>query len=112
MKASVPKPLTLEDSNFTTRMNSYKIDAAVKLGKNLLEDPYKDQRLKQLECKLCYYRESIVMQAFTEYTCALCSSTGMHCNSGVPLLCDPCAKTSKLCCGCGASLNEKEKVSL
>lgn len=83
------------------RIENYLRRAAV-----LHDDGQRARRLAAQECRYCYYLrgDRIVGWSFTDYTCGICGSKQSWSNTGVPKLCEKCAKEHKLCRSCGADL--------
>lgn len=72
----------------------------------------KEERLVDHRGQPCrYLRVGIHGQAFTKWTCQLCPATGEHHNTGVPRLCEECARAYNLCRWCMADigLNHRRK---
>lgn len=96
----------------TQRAKDYANDTIKRVQRKLIDDVDKAKRRAMFCCKWCWYRRSgsLTGQAFTEYTCLRCDEKKMHPNTGVPLLCDPCAKETKLCCACCGDMEGKKRT--
>ena len=81
-------------------VEAYRARAKARYEREVSEDPRREDRLSRHECRACYYTIRINGQAFTEYTCQMCGTAGMHHNTGVPRLCGPCAEAKGLCARC------------
>lgn len=69
-------------------------------------DEKREGRLKQLECRTCFYlRTAVAGAAFTPGKCEECEQTFQHPNTAVPPYCESCATTHQVCRRCGSALD-------
>jgi len=70
-------------------------------------DQEKTHRLKEQECKTCYYLKGGVIagDAMTSYKCRHCEKENWHENNHPPRYCKNCAASHEVCVRCGASVN-------
>ncbi len=105
------KTITNKSIASDTIMSQYRIESYRSFLNDIDNDPRKDDRLKKHECKACYYRKTMVGQAFSERQCAICPEIIRWHNTGVPVLCLSCAKSLKLCTQCGGTISGKKPQS-
>lgn len=62
-------------------------------------------------CKKCEFEQKGMMagQAFREFTCTICGSTGIWYNTNVPKICGKCSEKLNICQRCGTILEKKEE---
>lgn len=83
-------------------------DAAVNRALKVLEDPQREERMKQCVCLACAYVRGpyFAGQAFTAWTCEACEKEQPSWpNTAVPKLCLECADRYGLCTRCLADLD-------
>ncbi len=74
-------------------------------------DANKEKRLKEFECKSCYYfrRGGMAGQAFWNWSCAVCGEDQMHHNTNTPRVCFSCCDTHQLCQRCGGDIEQRRR---
>lgn len=93
------------DTKFRTFSNKNRMKRTIDLAKKFQEDPEKENRFKENQCKFCYYvTDRVGGDALTEVECAGCNAIIFSSNTDVDVLCLPCAINLNLCKHCGAEL--------
>jgi hypothetical protein len=86
------------------------VKQTLELAKNLQEDPQKQERVKNCECLVCWYRSGgMHTNAFVYTNCKSCNKDLQFANSNTDEVCIDCAKEHKLCKHCGADIEYKER---
>lgn len=93
-----------EKKRVTTRNNWYIKDLR-KLLNEIDTDPKKEKREKEHFCRVCYYKNVVSMQAFTDTQCGKCEKDITFSNSNVDLLCKDCAVETNSCAHCGGEID-------
>jgi DNA-directed RNA polymerase subunit RPC12/RpoP len=77
---------------------------------NIDGDAEREERLRQLQCPACWYASGgLAGQAFTRYTCQVCSAEFQHPNTHTPRMCRVCSDRLRICVECGADLELKQR---
>ena len=101
------------DKDYITRTTTNKLEYVEftrERLKNFDSDSNKENRLKEQECKYCYYmRDGIATQAFVEWVCGICNTKQHWHNGAHPRVCRECATKHNLCMYCGADIDLREK---
>jgi hypothetical protein len=99
-----------EATNEWTARAKLHIAAIQEMLDNCNQDKERKQRIERLECQSCWYLSSGMSgQAFTQYTCQVCSEDYSHPNTSTPRVCWACATKLGICCECGADLDLKRR---
>lgn len=70
------------------------------------KDTYKEQRIKERNCKKCrYLSPRIALQAFTNSNCMLCGKIIVNPTSDIDTVCMSCSEEKELCVHCGEKLD-------
>lgn len=101
--------LSPRDLAFATSMSAMRVRDALKLADQLRDDPHAAQRQEKLQCRPCAYITRMAGQAFTDYVCGLCGSSGSHHNTNTPKICRECAAKWDLCVCCAGDRELAEK---
>ena len=101
MKGQGHAKYDLHHIQYMTHSRKERIEATRRRVEAMLKDEHRDRRQKALECIWCYYNHGMMGQAFTEWNCARCEKEASHPDTGVPFLCESCAKETNLCMYCG-----------
>ena len=112
MAASARLPFDLSDAKYASRYSQMRIDEATRLANDLANDPQREIRLGQQQCKPCFYHRTVSGQAFTSFECGICTETHQHPNTHTPQLCTPCAIHNNLCRHCGAGMEGAAEMKL
>lgn len=108
---------TIEQVRYATIRAHERKDAVVHKALGVLEDPHKEQRLKECQCPACFYldRYRLAGQAFTEWVCQACEEEQPSWpNTTYPKLCIACGQKLRLCVECLADLDlrARNKIEL
>jgi hypothetical protein len=78
----------------------------IKRSLDFLADPRRKERLKELECKACYYIRTnrVGGASMTTQTCGICGSPEMYGSTNTDVLCAKCASEHQLCKYCGGDV--------
>lgn len=97
-------------SNQTYNQKTYG-ERSVKVALAWRDDAEKVARRAEMKCKTCFYFGAgrLAGQAFTSRPCAICAEVFEWANTGIPALCKPCAKKTRLCIQCGADRELKQR---
>jgi hypothetical protein len=79
------------------------------LAHKRINDPHKQERIKQLNCVYCYYSGKWGGSRMTNVSCHICNDELMFGSTCVDRLCSACAFTYFLCKHCGADLELKNR---
>jgi hypothetical protein len=113
MKAQPPlKLLDLYMVQSTTDLNRRYIEETERRVEECRTDARREQRLKERECRWCFYRSTMSGQGFTDWNCWSCGAAGYHSNTSVPRLCNECADKLGLCVHCCADRELKRRKTL
>lgn len=101
-------PAAIQHRTETSKLH---MDVAFKRVDDCKKDARKVERLRQYECKWCFYfrGDRIAGQAFTDYTCGVCRKECSWSNTAVPAICPECTMRLKICRRCGADLNYRKR---
>jgi hypothetical protein len=88
-----------------TLFSKSQVDSILELATKLANDPEKNQRLENCECKACYYMSRIGCAAMTSRPCGSCGEDRMYGSTNTNALCKPCAVKHNLCKHCGGDLH-------
>jgi ribosomal protein S27E len=92
-----------------TMISTAVFENAIKLARQLTEDPESAARLERHYCRSCFYRTRMAGQAFTAQDCACCGEEQTYSSNSTDILCLPCATTHDLCKHCGGDINMDSK---
>lgn len=101
----------LNPESTTYQMKSL-AEARVASAMAYLTDAYKDKRVKDKECKACFYLCSsrIGGAACTTRPCAVCGEWNVFSGStNIGAICDDCSDKHKLCTYCGGDILMRER---
>ena len=74
---------------------------------NIKSDPKRKNRLKNQECKLCYYVIGRMGgAAITTTQCTICNEPMSFSNTNTDKYCKKCSKKLKLCRHCGGDIDD------
>jgi hypothetical protein len=93
----------------STLISKAVFDGAIKLARQLTEDPDAAARLERHYCLSCFYRTRLAGQAFTTQDCACCGHEQTYSTNSTDILCHPCASLHDLCKHCGGDINLDSK---
>lgn len=93
-----------------THFNKDIIKHTLSLYEKFKKDPEKEQRYKEQECLVCYYRSGRVGgSVVTSTECGKCETLMHFGNTCVDVLCKKCAKELRLCKHCGGDIDCKNR---
>lgn len=98
-------------SHRTAMQKSRVLDYGIITAK-LVNDPDKEDRLKDQNCVCCYYIPTIAGQGFTDSNCANCDTKMTFSTTSTDKLCETCATKFDACKHCGADINYKTRYRL
>lgn len=103
------RPVVMNIANMTaaTERAKRRVADVQRLADDMKNDPRKDERLAQHECKACFYSSRIGGAAMTTRPCMSCGKVEMYGSTATDVLCMDCAKKHALCKHCGGDLNMK-----
>lgn len=81
-----------------------RVDATLKLAKNLRADSDRQARLEACLCKACHYFSRLGGAAMTNRECAGCGKDELYSSTSTDTLCLDCAVKHSLCKRCGGDL--------
>lgn len=94
-----------EAKNFQTKMNHMKIEDYRRFISRYDNDLEKTKRLNERNCKVCYYKSRLALQAFTNTNCGLCDIHMVFSNSDTDTLCENCSIENDVCKHCGGEID-------
>jgi len=103
--------LNMTESNmrFWTERSKSHVQDVIDRAKRITEDTDKQNRLKEQNCKCCYYGSRIGGQAITTQPCMCCDTPVMYGSTATDALCMPCAKENDLCKRCGGDIEMRTR---
>ncbi len=90
----------------TERACSY-VSSLLDLAKEIDADSRKEDRIKEQECRHCFYVRRMGGAAMTTRPCGCCAEEIMYGSTNTDALCKPCAIEHKLCTHCGGDIDMK-----
>lgn len=83
----------------------------VKAAAAFILDATKAQRLKEHQCKPCFYfrRGGLAGQSMWTWDCRVCGEEQMHHNTATPQVCPSCCEKWKLCERCASDIDNSYK---
>lgn len=106
------KKFDLEDIRFRTSIQKSRVIEHENITRKLVNDPEREQRLKEQECVCCYYISIMAGQGFTQSNCYSCDKLMQFSTTSQDELCSECAIKFKVCKHCGADINYKQRNKL
>ena len=92
----------IEESSYWQKKKEKSI---LEYAKSIKNDYDKDNRLNELLCKICYYKEGVVAgQAITKKDCDFCKTEVIYSTTYTDKICPNCAKKNQCCKHCLSKL--------
>jgi hypothetical protein len=88
-------------------------DATVAKAIKFLDDPERLQRIKDSQCKTCYYilRSRLGGPTATERPCGICGKNELYDTTTTDPICFDCAVKNELCKRCGGDIHMRPRRS-
>lgn len=86
-------------------------DATILKAMKFLDDPERLQRIKDSQCKTCYYilRTRLGGNTATERACGICGKEEIYGTTATDPICMSCAVKNELCKRCGGDVHMRPR---
>lgn len=103
------RKFTASSLSLATHLSRQRIESALKIEDQFINDPERETRLQACLCKPCFYGSPrIAGAAITHEPCMCCGNMEMYGSTDTDALCLSCAQEAQLCKHCGGDVESRK----